>query len=91
MLNVNYITRPWFFDISVEFIREFKKQVNLTVIIIVSPESAGYLGINDADAKTYLDKILPLAEVLKGEQYQRLNPYFEGANVVCKFQYHRNP
>lgn len=89
MLNVNYITRPWFFDISVEFIREFKKQVNLTVIIIVSPESAGYLGINDADAKTYLDKILPLAEVLKGEQYQRLNPYFEGANVVCKFEQHK--
>jgi len=89
MLNVNYITRPWFFDISVEFIREFKKQVNLTVIIIVSPESAGYLGINDADAKTYLDKILPLAEVLKGEQYRRLNPYFEGANVVCKFEQHK--
>jgi glycosyltransferase involved in cell wall biosynthesis len=89
MLKVNYITRPWFFDISVEFICEFKKQVNLTVIIIIAPESAGYLGISDADAAGYLDKTLKLEEVLKGEAYQRLSPYFEGANVLCKFEQHK--
>jgi glycosyltransferase involved in cell wall biosynthesis len=89
MLTVNYITRPWFFDISVEFIREFKKLVNLTVIIIVSPESAGYLGLSDTQAKSYLDKNLKLEDVLKGELYDRLNPYFEGANVICKFEQHK--
>jgi glycosyltransferase involved in cell wall biosynthesis len=89
MLTVNYITRPWFFDISVEFIREFKKLVDLTVIIIVAPENAGYLGISDADAATYRDKTLKLEQVLKGEAYQRLNPYFEGAKVLCKFEQHK--
>ncbi|WP_214072361.1 glycosyltransferase family 4 protein [Mucilaginibacter sp. dw_454] len=89
MLTVNYITRPWFLDISVEFIKEFKKKVNLTVIMVVSPETANYLGISAADAKTYLDKELPLDEVLKGETGNRLRPYFEGANVICKFEQHK--
>jgi len=89
MLTVNYITRPWFFDISVEFIREFKKLVNLNVIIIISPENAGYLGISKTDAQTYLDKTLKLEDVLKGDMRDRLNPYFEGANVLCKFEQHK--
>lgn len=89
MLIVNYITRPWFFDISVELIRELKKAVILNVIIIISPESAGYLGIDDTHAKAYLNKTLKFEEVLKGEQYDRLNPYFEGANVICKFEQHK--
>ncbi|MBW4890069.1 glycosyltransferase family 4 protein [Mucilaginibacter sp. HMF5004] len=89
MLTVNYITRPWFFDISIEFIREFKNLVNLNVIIIISPESAGYLGISDEDAAAHLDKTLKLGDVLKGELYHRLNPYFEGANVLCKFEQHK--
>jgi glycosyltransferase involved in cell wall biosynthesis len=89
MLVVNYITRPWFFDISIELIRELKKKVALNVIIIISPESASYLGINDADAKTYLNKTLKLEDVLTPKLRTRFNPYFEGANVICKFEEHK--
>ncbi|OAQ42052.1 hypothetical protein A5893_02755 [Pedobacter psychrophilus] len=88
MLQVNYITRPWFFDISVEFIRELKQRVNLNVILIIAPATASYLGLSDQEAKRYLNKTLKLEDVLKGENYQRLYPYFEGANVLCKFEEH---
>jgi len=88
MLNVNYITRPWFFDISVEFIKELKQKVNLNVILIIAPATASYLGITDQEAKEYLNKTLRLEDVLKGENYERLYPYFEGAKVLCKFEQH---
>ncbi len=87
-MQVNYITRPWFFDISIELIKELKKKVNLNVILIIAPATASYLGISDQEAKGYLNKTLKLEDVLKGENYQRLYPYFDGANVLCKFEEH---
>lgn len=88
MLEVNYITRPWFFDISVEFIKELKQRVKLNVILIIAPATASYLGIKDDDAKGYKNKTLKIEDVLKGENYDRLYPYFEGVNLLCKFEEH---
>lgn len=88
-ISVNYITRPWFFDISVEFIQELKQQVNLNVILIIAPATVGYLGLTTQEAKQYLNKTLKLEDVLKGDNYTRLYHYFEGANVFCKFEEHK--
>lgn len=89
MLKVNYITRPWFFDISIEFIKELKEKVELNVILIIAPATLGYLGISDEDAKRFMNKTLPLAEVLKGENAKKYEAYFKGANVLCKFEQHK--
>lgn len=89
MLTVNYITRPWFLDISLELIRELKTQVNLNVIIIISPDNAGYLGISSTDAERFKNKTLQLNKVLSSTSLERFNPYFNGANVICKFEEHK--
>lgn len=88
MMEVNYITRPWFFDISIEFIKELKQQVKLNVILIIAPATVGYLGLAEDEGKQYLNKTLKLENVLKGENYNRLYSYFDGANVFCKFEQH---
>ena len=89
MLTVNYITRPWFLDVAVEFINEFKNQVNLNVILIIAPQTAGYLGINQTKAAKYLNKTLKIEDVLHGENKERFYSYFKGANVLCKFEQHK--
>jgi glycosyltransferase involved in cell wall biosynthesis len=88
MLTVNYITRPWFFDISIEFIKELKLKTNLNVILIIAPATLGYLGISKEDGERYINKTLNLKDVLKGDAKQRFAKYFEGANVLCKFEQH---
>jgi glycosyltransferase involved in cell wall biosynthesis len=89
MLTVNYITRPWFLDVAVEFIKELKQQVNLNVILIIAPETASYLGINKENAEKYLNQTLKLEDVLTSENRERFYPYFEGSNVLCKFEQHQ--
>jgi len=89
MLTVNYITRPWFLDVAVEFIKELKHQVNLNVILIIAPQTANYLGINEKDAEKYLNQTLKLEDVLTSENRKRFYPYFDGANVLCKFEQHK--
>jgi glycosyltransferase involved in cell wall biosynthesis len=89
MLTVNYITRPWFLDVAVEFINEFKHQVNLNVILIIAPQTASYLGINQTDAAKYLNRTLKIEDVLHCENRERFYPYFKGANVFCKFEQHK--
>lgn len=88
MLTVNYVTRPWFFDISIEFVKELKFKTNLNVILIIAPATLGYLGISKEDGETYLNKTLNINEVLKGESKERFSKYFDGANVFCKFEQH---
>jgi len=89
MLKVNYITRPWFLDIALELIAELKERVQLNVVLIIAPENASYLGISKEEANQYLDKIVPLEEIINGEAYERLYPYFNGAVVCCKFEQHK--
>ena len=89
MLTVNYITRPWFLDVAVEFINEFKHHVRLNVILIIAPQTASYLGINPEEAKKYLNKTLKIEDVLHGDNKERFYPYFKGANVFCKFEQHK--
>ncbi|HTN19809.1 MAG TPA: glycosyltransferase family 4 protein [Pelobium sp.] len=88
MLTVNYITRPWFFDISIEFIKELKLKTNLNVILIIAPATLGYLEISKEDGERYINKTLNLKEVLKGDAKQRFAKYFDGTNVFCKFEQH---
>lgn len=88
MLKVNYITRPWFFDISIEFIKELKEHVSLNVILIIAPATLGYLGISKTDGEKYLNKTLNINDVLKGEYAIKFAKYFEGTNVLCKFEQH---
>ncbi len=88
MLTVNYITRPWFFDISIEFIKELKLQVKLNVVLIIAPETLGYLGISKEEGRKYLNTTQDIKDVLKGESAERFGGYFEGANVYCKFEQH---
>ncbi len=89
MLTVNYITRPWFFDISIEFIKELKLKTNLNVILITAPATLGYLGISKEDGERYINKTLNINDVLKGESKKRFSKYFVGANVFCKFEQHK--
>lgn len=89
MLTVNYITRPWFLDVAVEFINEFKHHVRLNVILIIAPQTASYLGINPKEAKKYLNKTLKIEDVLHGDNKERFYPYFKGTNVFCKFEQHK--
>lgn len=89
MLKVNYLTRPWFFDISLELIKELKHKVELNVIIVIAPATAGYLGLTAKDFDKYKNKTLSIDKVLTGEAYQRLYHYFDGANVLCKFEEHK--
>lgn len=88
MLRINYITRPWFLDISVELIKALKHQVKLNVVLIITPGTVGYLGIPEEEAKQYLNKILPVEKVLRGEAYERFQHYFDGVTVMCKFEQH---
>ncbi|MFC5281950.1 glycosyltransferase family 4 protein [Pedobacter alpinus] len=89
MVKVNYITRPWFFDISIEFIKELKEHVELHVILIIAPATLGYLGISKTDGEKYLNKTLNIKDVLKGDNALKFAEYFDGANVFCKFEQHK--
>lgn len=88
MLTVNYITRPWFFDISIEFIKELKTKTKLNVILVIAPATLGYLDISAEDGFKYINQTLNIKDVLKGEAKQHFDKYFDGANVFCKFEQH---
>ena len=89
MLTVNYITRPWFLDVAVEFIKEFKQHVKLNVILMIEPETLGYLGLSKSEGEKYINQTLKIEEILTGQNRERFYPYFEGANVLCKFEQHK--
>src|SRR6476469_8944411 len=89
MQTVNYITRPWFFDISIELIKELKQQVNLNVILIISPASASYLGISPVNFDRFKNSIANINDVLSPDLLEKYKPYLIGAQVLCKFEEHK--
>lgn len=85
MLTVNYITRPYFHDISLELIQELKKKCVLNVIIIVSPWNVDYLQIKDESIKGF-GKPFKLTKEIANKIYTRYASYFDGANVTFRYE-----
>ena len=85
MLTVNYITRPYFHDIALELIQELKQKCALTVIIIISPWNVDYLDIKD-DSIQGFGKPFKLTKEVSDKIYSRYANYFEGANVILKYE-----
>src|ERR1700761_3687417 len=85
MLTVNYITRPYFNDISLELIQELKKKCILNVIIIVSTWNIDYLEVKDDSIKGF-GKPFELTDDLAKKIYSRYESYFNGANVILRYE-----
>jgi glycosyltransferase involved in cell wall biosynthesis len=85
MLTVNYITRPYFNDISLELIQELKKKCTLNVIIIVSAWNIDYLAIEDDSIKGF-GKPFELTDDIAKKIYARYESYFNGANIILRYE-----
>jgi glycosyltransferase involved in cell wall biosynthesis len=88
MLTVNYITRPYFNDIALELIEELKHKCVLNVIIIISPWNIDYLNIQDDSIKGF-GKPFKLTDQILNKIYLRYENYFNGANVIVKYEQHK--
>jgi glycosyltransferase involved in cell wall biosynthesis len=88
MLTVSYITRPYFNDIALELIEELKHKCILNVIIIISPWNIDYLNIQDDSIKGF-GKPFKLTDQILNKIYLRYASYFDGANVIIKYEEHK--
>src|SRR5437879_903846 len=88
MLTVNYITRPYFNDIALELISELKHKCILNVIIIISPWNIDYLNIQD-DSINEFGKRFKLTDQILNKIHLRYASYFDGANVIIKYEEHK--
>jgi glycosyltransferase involved in cell wall biosynthesis len=74
-MTVLYYTSTPFLDIAIEKINILKKDVDLHVLIELTPGSAFRIGINKVpDNQT----IISSSELLSEENYKYLKPYFDG-------------
>jgi len=85
MLEISYITRPYFHDIALELIQELKQKSVLTVVIVVSPWNVNYLGIEDENLKGF-GKSFKLTDRIKKKILEKHKSYFEGATILFKYE-----
>lgn len=85
MLEISYITRPYFHDIALELIQELKQKSILTVVIVVSPWNVHYLGIEDENLKE-IGKSFELTDQIEKKILEKHKSYFEGATIILKYE-----
>lgn len=88
MRSVTYITRPYFNDIALELIQELKHKCLLNVVINISTWNIDYLEVKD-DAHNGFGKSFKLTESLSNQIYERYASYFEGANIIFRYEEHK--
>jgi glycosyltransferase involved in cell wall biosynthesis len=88
MRAVTYITRPYFNDIALELIQELKQKCQLNVVINISTWNIDYLEVKKA-AHNGFGKPFKLTDDLTNQIYQRYESYFEGANVIFRYEEHK--
>ena len=88
MRTVSYITRPYFNDIALELIRELKLKCQLNIIINISTWNIDYLEVKK-DSHNGFGKPFKFTEDLSNQIYQRYKSYFEGANIIFRYEQHK--